>query len=119
MQTQPNIEPHDETRFAEEPAPQARITSVIRSIVFEFLWTDESEAHIARHNVTPSEVEEAARKPNFTTDGVNNTTLVFGQTYAGRYLKVVTAEAMDGRTYVVTAMEMSDSEQRFFRRKVT
>lgn len=87
-------------------------------VEFEFLWDDESEAHIARHEVTPSEVEEAVRKPNFTTGGRGGTTLVFGLTYAGRPLLVVTAEAWDGRTRCVTARKMEPPEEREFRRRV-
>jgi hypothetical protein len=29
------------------------------TVLGEILWTEESEAHIARHGVTPSEVEDA------------------------------------------------------------
>ncbi|WP_063057264.1 hypothetical protein [Nocardia salmonicida] len=86
--------------------------------MFEFLWDDESEAHIARHEVTPSEVEEAVRKPNLIFDGRGGTTIVLGETYAGRPLMVVTAEAWDGRTKCVTARKMDDSEKRAFRRRV-
>ncbi|WP_218716324.1 hypothetical protein [Nocardia sp. MH4] len=93
---------------------QGRITRVIRWSVFEFLWSDASEAHIARHNVTPMEVEEAVGKPNITTPGRNNSTLVYGRTYAGRYLLVVTREGPDGRTTVDTARDMDAKERKAF-----
>ncbi|MEV0106729.1 hypothetical protein AB0H42_10385 [Nocardia sp. NPDC050799] len=85
--------------------------------MFEFHWTDQSEAHIARHNITPSEVEEAAQRPYQLGKGRNDTTLLFGQTHAGRYLVVVLSEAMDGRWYVVTARDMDGTEQQAYRRK--
>ncbi|MBF6211397.1 hypothetical protein IU433_07565 [Nocardia puris] len=56
--------------------------------MFEFLWNDESEAHIARHDVDPSEVQEAAQRPFHTFAGREETTILLGRTYAGRYLHV-------------------------------
>lgn len=90
---------------------------MIRSIVFEFHWNDQSEAHIARHNITPPEVEEAARQPYYTAPGDDGKTLLFGQTYAGRYLFVVMSEAMDGRWFVVTARDMDGNERRAYERR--
>ncbi|WP_280500250.1 hypothetical protein [Nocardia farcinica] len=85
--------------------------------MLEFHWNDQAEAHIARHDITPAEVEEAAQKPYRLSKGRDNTTLLFGQTYDGRYILVVMNEAMDGRWYVVTARDMDDSEQKAYKRK--
>lgn len=84
----------------------------------ELKWTDENEAHIARHAVSPQEVEEAvSSKPLVATRGRGGTTVVFGTTFAGRYLLVVLAESADGRWYVVTARDMTLQETRAFRRR--
>lgn len=40
-----------------------------------------------------------------------------GPAAVGRYLMVVLGGALDGRNYVVTARDMTDSERRVFRRK--
>ncbi len=81
-------------------------------------WTEESEDHIARHGVTPEEVQEALyTRPRWITPGRSRTTLVFAMTEAGRYLLVVIAPALDGGVYVVTARDLTDSERRTFRRK--
>lgn len=90
---------------------------MIRSIVLEFHWNDQSEAHIARHNITPSEVEEAGSRPYQLSKGREDTTLLFGQTYAGCYIMTVLTEAFDGRWYVVTARDMDRTEQQAYRRK--
>jgi hypothetical protein len=67
-------------------------------VVFEILWTEESEAHIARHGITPGEVEDAIySRPRWVASGREGTRLVFAQTGAGRCLLVVLAEALDGR----------------------
>lgn len=86
--------------------------------VREIRWTSESEAHIARHGVTPEEVEQAiTNKPRYETSGREDSTLLYSATDEGHLLPVVLAEAIDGRWYVATAREMTDTERRTFRRK--
>ena len=82
-------------------------------------WTDESEEHLVkRHNVRPNEVEQVLfTRPRFKKRGRDDTTLIYGQTDAGRYLFVVTSTAGDGGTYIVTAREMTSSEKSEFQRK--
>lgn len=83
----------------------------------EIGWTDGSEAHIARHNVEPDEVEQIVHsRPRWTRPGRDDTQLVYGTTNAGRYLLVVLAPAADGRSFVVTARDMDTAERRAFRR---
>jgi hypothetical protein len=53
--------------------------------------SDWSADHIAAHGVTLDEVGEAILEhPHWTVPGRGGTTLVYGRTYAGRYLLVVT-----------------------------
>jgi uncharacterized protein len=82
--------------------------------VREHPWSAE---HIARHGVTLEEVREVVlERPYWTTRGRNNSTLVYGQTNAGRYLLVV-ADGEDGEAFIVTARDMNDDERRTFRKK--
>lgn len=84
----------------------------------EIRWTDDSEDHIARHDVSPAEVEEVVyMRPRLIDPGRNDTELVFGRTVAGRYVLVVLAEAEDGRSTIVTAREMTDSDRRRFHQR--
>lgn len=88
------------------------------SVYREILWTDASEAHIARHGVRPEEVEEAINtRPILTRRGRDETTEAFAATTAGRHLVMIVTPAMDGRWYVVTARDMTDNERLTFRRK--
>lgn len=81
-------------------------------------WTDASEEHIARHNVLPSEVEQVLfSRPRWQTPSREGTTVVFGQTDAGKYLAIVTAPADDGGTYIVTARSMTATERKAFLKK--
>ncbi len=87
-------------------------------VVREIRWTEESEDHIARHNVTPDEVEQVVNtRPRLVVAGPEEVEYGLGTTDAGRHLLVVLVEAVDGRDLVVTAREMSDSERQTFRRK--
>jgi hypothetical protein len=82
------------------------------------MWTEDSEAHIARHGVTPDEVEEGLyTRPRRTDKGRNDTTVVWCTTASGRHLMVVVAQTPDGRDFVVTARDMDGDEKKAFRRK--
>lgn len=84
----------------------------------EVLWTEDSEAHIARHAVTPLEVEQALyTRPRLTAPGRDDTVEVLGTTDAGRHLLVVVTESADGRDFVITARDMTAAEKRTFREK--
>ena len=74
--------------------------------------TATSARHIAAHDVTLDEVREAVlERPCWTVPGRDGTTLVYGQTYAGRYLLVVAVDE-DGQAFVVTARDMTDAEKK-------
>jgi uncharacterized protein len=79
--------------------------------------SDWSARHIAAHGVTLDEVREAVLEhPYWSVPGRDGTTLVYGQTYAGRYPLVVAVDE-DGQAFVVTARDMTDAEKKTFRRK--
>jgi hypothetical protein len=76
-----------------------------------------SAEHIAAHDVTLDEVREAVlERPNWSVPGRDGTTLIYGRTYAGRYLFVV-AIAEGDEAFIVTARDMTDAEKKTFRRK--
>ncbi|MBP2473950.1 uncharacterized DUF497 family protein [Crossiella equi] len=86
----------------------------------EIFWTEESEAHIARHGVAPHEVEEAVfGRPQWMEAGREETTLVLGRTDAGRYLFVVLTDSYHviEAWYVVTARDMTRVERQRYDRK--
>lgn len=82
------------------------------------MWTDDSEAHIARHGIDALEVEQVLYgRPRLRTAGWNETTLVLGTSNDGRHLLIVVAEAADRRDFVFTAREMKNYEKRLFRER--
>jgi len=68
--------------------------------------------HIARHDVTPEEVEEVCQgKPAFSAT-YNDRLRVIGPTRAGRMLTVILAPEDDDTYYPVTARPASRKERR-------
>jgi uncharacterized protein len=88
--------------------------------IHEFVWTDDRIEHIARHGITPTEVEEACFGMPLVlrarSRGRNPVFQVLGQTRAGRYLLSVVIDFRDGRGYPVTARPMTTRERRRFKR---
>ena len=79
--------------------------------------SDWSADHIAVHGVTLDEVRQALLEhPYWAVPGRDGTTLIYGRTYAGRYLLVV-ALAEGEEAFIVTARDMTEAEKKTFRRK--
>lgn len=86
----------------------------------EFIWPEERIEHIARHGVTPEEVEDVCFGKSWVrrakAEGENPVYYVLGQTAAGRCLLCVVIHFPDGKGYPVTAREMTAKEKRSYRR---
>lgn len=84
--------------------------------IHELVWPEDRVDHIARHSITPEEVEEACFGRAFVrrakSQGKNPVYYVLGQTGAGRYLFCVVVQFPDGKGYPVTARPMTDKEKR-------
>jgi uncharacterized DUF497 family protein len=83
-------------------------------IVSDFDWDEENKAHIARHHVMPSEVEEVFKRKVVIQDDPfpgEKRFDVYGRTASGRYLVVVYTLRGD-RKRCVTAWPMNRSTRR-------
>ena len=84
------------------------------------VWPEERIEHIARHGVTPEEVEQVCFGKSLVrrakSEGENPVYYVLGQTEAGRYLFCVVIRFPDGNGYPVTAREMTTKEKRRYRK---
>lgn len=56
-------------------------------------------------------------RPRLKKRGGDGTTLIYGESEAGRPLFIVTSEAMDGGLYIVTARVMTPAEKREFNKR--
>lgn len=87
-------------------------------IIGELEWDDENVEHIARHNVSPQEVEDVCFGLHISERQSNRRYVLSGQTAAGRYLNVVVERIGTGLFRPITAFEMSESYKRRYRRRV-
>ena len=86
----------------------------------ELIWPRERIEHIARHGVTPEEVEEVCFGKSLVlrakAEGKNPVYYVLGRTKVGRYLFCVVIQFPDSNGYPVTAREMTAKEKRRYRK---
>jgi uncharacterized DUF497 family protein len=81
--------------------------------ITRLIWDEGTVAHIARHAVTPDEVEQVCRGEHLVRQGHSGRLLVIGPTEAGRILAVVIdPEPTPGHYYPVTARPADRQERR-------
>ena len=88
--------------------------------VHQLIWPEDRKAHIARHGVTPEEVEETCFGPALVqrakSQGENPVYYVLGQTESGRFLFCLVIQLPDGKGYPVTARTMTEKEKRRYKK---
>lgn len=86
----------------------------------QLIWPQDRIEHVARHGVTPEEVEDVCFGKPFVrrakSEGQNPVYYVLGQTKTGRYLFCVVIRFPDGNGYPVTARRMTANEKRRYRK---
>lgn len=88
-------------------------------IVKRLIWDAWNVAHIARHQVTPSEVEEVYQQKHFTRPSKKNRLAITGPTFASRMLTVIIAPKEEmGVFFTVTARPASQKERRLYQELV-
>ena len=91
--------------------------------ITQFVWNEDIIEHIAKHNVTPEEIEEVCFdhpliiKSKQDAKGINPIYYVLGQTDSGRYLLIVIIYFKQGRAMVITARDMDQSERKRYQRR--
>ena len=86
--------------------------------ISDFDWDEENFLHIARHAVTPEEVEEVCFSNSCCVErGRDNFYYATGRTETGRHLFVVFKFLGRGRARVITARDMDEREKSRFKRK--
>lgn len=81
------------------------------------IWDPWNVGHIARHKVTPEEVEEACHGDPLVQQGKVGRTVLIGPTAAGRMIEVVLDPEGGGVYYVVTAHPASRKDRALYRRE--
>jgi uncharacterized DUF497 family protein len=84
-----------------------------------FDWDEWNVAHVARHGLEPSDVEEACRGNVVVVRGRRGSYLAYGRTGAGRYVLVVLRSYGRGVARVLTARDMTPTERQLYHRRRT
>jgi len=80
------------------------------------VWDSWNVAHIARHRVTPEEVEEVCHGRPVTSQTYKGRVRVVGATHRGRMLTVILAPTDDKQVYYpITARSADRKERRNYR----
>jgi hypothetical protein len=83
--------------------------------VRRLIWDAWDVAHIARHEVTPDEVEQVCHGNVLVQQGHSGRTVLVGPTVAGRMLEIVLdPEPNNGVYYVVTAHPASKKDRALY-----
>ena len=84
-------------------------------IIRDLVWTAVNVAHIARHQVTQQEVEEACHGEAMFSQTYKERLRVVGPTRTGRILTVILDPEEEGVYYPVTARPASRKGRRRYR----
>jgi uncharacterized DUF497 family protein len=82
-------------------------------------WDDDTADHIARHSVSPEEVEEALFNEDdapLILRGREGRYLSYGKTGGGRFLLIVLT-ILHRKTRIITARDMTETEKHYYRRR--
>jgi uncharacterized DUF497 family protein len=84
-------------------------------LIRRLIWDPGNVGHIARHQVTPEEVEEVCHGDPILRQAYGGRIMLIGLTSAGRFVAVVLDPAGDDAYYPVTARPASRKERRLYR----
>ena len=86
--------------------------------ITDFEWDDDNIEHIAKHGISPDEVEGVAFDDEpWVKKGRDGTPYLLGYTVAGRYLFVVYVLKGKGSARVITALDMDDKTRKLYKRR--
>ena len=86
--------------------------------ITDFEWDDDNIEHMAKHGVSPDEVEGVAFDDEpWVKKGRQGTRYMLGYTVAGRYLFVVYVLKGKGSARVITAMDMDNKTRKLYKRR--
>ena len=83
-----------------------------------FEWDDKNIGHIAKHSLSPDEVEDVAfDDAPWIRKGRDRTRYMLGFTAGGRYVFTVYVLKDKGIARVITAVDMNESTKKLYKRK--
>ena len=87
-------------------------------IIDQLEWDDKNTEHIARHDVSPKEVEDVCFSVNLSEKTGGQRCILSGQAENGRYLNVVIERIGGGLFRPITAFDMGESYKARYRKRM-
>lgn len=86
--------------------------------IVNLVWDEDNVLHIARHRVSPEEVEEVcfSGSPHIEA-GRGGLYYITGQTFGGRYLFIVVTYIGRGNAKVITTRDTDNKEKSRYKRR--
>ncbi len=83
-----------------------------------FIDPETGEPHIYQHGITEREVEQVYFGPGEDLPAANNARMKLGQTFAGRFLKIIySPDSESDSVFIITAYELRGKAKTAFRRR--
>lgn len=84
-------------------------------VIHRLIWNPWNTAHIARHDVTPAEVDELCKAGPLVQEAYKGRLVASGKTAAGRFLVVILAPTPEPDVYYpITAYPASGKYRRMY-----
>jgi len=83
-------------------------------IINAFIWDDFNIQHIAKHQISPNEVEEVLNRPYIITKEERKRHTIYGITLNNRMIIVVIESRDNDNYYPITAYDMSSRQKKFY-----
>jgi uncharacterized DUF497 family protein len=93
------------------------VTFIMLMKIISIEWNDLDIEHIADHGVDPAEVEDICFDRHVSFRGRLGRYVVYGQSSAGRYIKLILEKLYDHIFRSVTAYDMTESEKHNYKLK--
>lgn len=90
---------------------------MFNKIIKGFEWDDRNINHISKHNVTLEEAQEIFIDNPLVRATREHKRIALGKTIDGRYLKVVYIKKERGIIRVITALDASGSEKKYYKKE--
>ena len=81
-------------------------------------WDDENTEHIAKHGISPLEVEDVCFGTHINYPGRCGRHILYGKTSHGRHLMVVIEHLHASMFRPITSRPMTDSEKTTYRKRI-
>ena len=93
------------------------VTLYMQMKIISLEWNEDDVEHTACHGINPTEVEDVCFNPHIAVKGRFGRYVLYGQSSAGRFIKVILEKLYDHIFRPVTALDMTESEKHNYKLK--